>query len=275
VCTRRTILIGAAAAVAAVALVAVLMYERLDSIVRRAIEERGSAITQTAVRVKSVAVSLRDGSATLEGLTIANPEGFSAPNVFELGEISARIDVGSAFSDPLVIREIRIAAARVTCELNAAGTSNVEVIRQAAEGAGRRGEPRAGPASPGDAGERAPSASGRRLIIDRLTLQDGAVSVDARAVGGPEQSESLPGFELTDIGAKQGGVTPAEAGRVIVTALARDVAVAVAATQLERYIGKALGGRASDALKKGGTEAIEKGLGDVLDKLLRPKDAQN
>lgn len=270
---RRIFLLAAAAACAVAAILAVVMYERLDSIVRRAIEARGSAITQTAVRVTSVDVSLRDGSATLEGLTIANPEGFTAPNVFELGEISARIDVGSAFSDPLVIREIHIAAAHVTCELNAAGMSNVEIIRRAAEGAGRQREPRDTPASP--AGERPPATAGRRLIIDRLTLQDGAVSVDARAIGGPEQSESLPGFELTDIGTKQGGVTPAEAGRVIITALARDVAVAVAATQLERYIGKALGGKASDAIKKGGTEAIEKGLGDVLDKLLRPKDAQN
>jgi uncharacterized protein involved in outer membrane biogenesis len=270
---RRIILIVVATAGVAAAVVAVVMYERLDSIVRRAIEERGSAITQTPVRVKSVEVSLRDGSATLTGLTIANPAGFTAPNAFELGEISARIDVGSAFSDPLVIREIHIAAARVTCELNAAGMSNVEVIRSAAEGAGRARETRDTPTS--HTGERAPSVPGRRLIIGHLTLQDGAVSVDARAIGGPEQSESLPGFELTDIGTKQGGVTPAEAGRVIITALARDVAVAVAATQLERYIGKALGGRASDAIKKGGTAAIEKGLGDVLDKLLRPKDAQN
>jgi hypothetical protein len=109
------------------------------------------------------------------------------------------------------------------------------------------------------------------VIIDRLTLSDGAVSVDARAIGGPQQTESLPGFDLSDIGAQQGGVPPAEAGRLIITALARDVAVAVTATELERFIGKELGGRAGDALKKGGAEAIQKGLGTVLDQLLRKK----
>jgi hypothetical protein len=45
--------------------------------------------------------------------------------------------------------------------------------------------------------------------------------------------------------------------------------VAVAATQLERFVGKQLGGPAGDLLKKGGAEAIRKGLGGVLDQLLR------
>lgn len=270
---RRTILIALATAAAVAVVVVAVTLERLDSIVQRAIEERGSAITQTAVRVGSVDVSLRDGSVTLRGLTIANPPGFTAPNVFELGEIGVRIDVGTAFSDPLVIREIHIAAPRVTCEVNAAGTSNVEVIRRAAEGAERPRTTNDTPVSHAGGGQ--PSAPGRRLIIDQLTLQDGSVTVDARAVGGPEESQSLPGFELSDIGVKERGVTPAEAGRIIVTALARDVAVAVAATQVERYVGKELGGRAGDVLKKGGAEAIQKGLGDVLDKLLRHKDAQN
>jgi hypothetical protein len=265
---RRTVLI-VVGAIAAVAIgVGVLVYEELDATVRRAIEARGSALTHTAVRVDSVHVSLADGTATLRGLTIANPEGFAAANVFELAEISARIDVSSAFADPLVFREIHIAGPRVTCELNADGVSNVEVIRRTAEGASHPREP--GPAGESQSGSERRGSGERRLIIDRLTVSDGAVSVDARAIGGPQQTESLPGFDLNEIGTQQGGVPPAEAGRLIITALARDVAVAVAATELERFIGKALGGRAGDALKKGGAEAIHKGLGTVLDQLLRP-----
>ena len=145
---------------------------------------------------------------------------------------------------------------------------NVEVIRRTAEGASHPREP--GPAGESQSGSERRGSGERRLIIDRLTVSDGAVSVDARAIGGPQQTESLPGFDLNEIGTQQGGVPPAEAGRLIITALARDVAVAVAATELERFIGKALGGRAGDALKKGGAEAIHKGLGTVLDQLLRP-----
>lgn len=262
---RRVVLIAAVAA--AIVTVAVLVtLSSLDTIVKNAIESHGSAMTQTAVHVGSVNVSLRDGIATLRNLTIANPPGFTAPNAFELGEITVHVAVGTVASDPLVIKEIRIAAPRVTCELNSAGMSNVEVIRRAVEGK----EHPAGASAPSDAaGRKSEPSGGRRLIIETLALRDGEVYVDARAVGGPEQHEKLPGFELTGIGGTQGGATPAEVGRIVVAALARDVAVAVAATQLERWVGKELGGPAGDLMKKGGAEAIGKGLGDVLDKLLR------
>jgi uncharacterized protein involved in outer membrane biogenesis len=262
---RRTVLIAAAALVALVAVVIVVTLERLDTIVQRAIETRGSALTQTAVRVGSLHISLLQGAATLQGLSIANPAGFTAPYAFELGEISVRIAVSSLFSDPLVIEEIAVDSPQVTCELDAQGTSNVDVIRRAVEQSAHRAT---GGGTPGPAERHAPATAERRLIIERLALHDGEVSIDARAVGGPQQRETLPGFELTDIGTKHGGATPAEVGRIVVTALARDVAVAVAATQVERYLGKALGGSAGDLLKKGGSEAIRKNLGNALDKLL-------
>jgi uncharacterized protein involved in outer membrane biogenesis len=262
---RRSVIIATAAVALIVIIAVVVALGRIDAIVKREIEARGSAITQTAVQVGSVDVSLHNGTATLRDLTVANPPGFTAPYAFELGEITVHIAVGSVASDPLVIREIRIAAPRVTCELDASGTSNVEILRRAVEAAERRDPHDTPPApAPGEGRPRAPKRQ-QRLIIDVLALRDGEVYVDARAVGGPEERERLPGFELTDIGTKQGGATPAEVGRIVITALARDVAVAVAATQLERYIGQ----QGSEWLKKGGAEVIRKGLGDVLDQILR------
>jgi hypothetical protein len=139
---RRIILLAAAAACAAAAIIAVVMYERLDSIVRRAIEERGSAITQTAVRVKSVDVSLRDGSGALR-VTAAHvfldaiQSAFDRPTRFG-GVISVQLAPRQSDLGPSVIRD-PIHAPRVTCEeLNHEGMSNVEVIRDAAEGARRQ-----------------------------------------------------------------------------------------------------------------------------------------
>ena len=55
------------------------------------------------------------------------------------------------------------------------------------------------------------------------------MTIDAAAAGGKTRTETLPAFELTAIGVKQGGATPAEVGRIVLVAVARDVAVAVAA----------------------------------------------
>lgn len=258
----RRIALIAVTLVAAVGITFVLV----DTIVTTLIERRIAAITQTPVNIGSISVSLRNGSATMRNLTVANPPGFTAPYVFELAEITVRLDTDTLFADPLVIREIDIEAPQVTAELDSAGKSNVEEIRRAVEKSARHSKRGGGSdAGGGNSSGRATEKIERRLIIELLAMHDGQVHVDARAAGGPQQSELLPGFELTNIGAEQGGATPAEVGRIVVTALARDVAVAVAATQLERYIGK----EGSEWLKKGGAKAIQKGLGEVLDKFLR------
>jgi hypothetical protein len=262
---QRIALIASAVVAAAVVVVIAVTLESLDSIVKSAIEERGTALTGTPVTVGAVSVSLRGGTAMVQDLRVANPPGFTAPYAFELGAISVRIALRSIVADPLVIEEIRVDSPRVTAELRADGKSNIEEIRHAAEHPNERAASAVTPGAPRPATEAAP---GRRLIIDLLSLRDGEVHVDARAAGGPDRIETLPGFELTDIGVKQGGATPAQVGRIVVTALARDVAVAVAATQLERYIGKGLGGQAGELLKQGGAGAIGKGLGDLLDNLL-------
>jgi len=259
---QRVALLAAAIVAAVVVAVIVVTLGRLDSFVKSAIEQRGTALTGTPVTVGAVSVSLREGTATVQDLRVANPSGFTAPYAFELGAISVRIALRSVISDPLVIEDLQIASPRVTCELRADGQSNIEQIRHAAEHPNEHAPSAATPGAPRPAAAATP---GRRLIIDRLSLRDGEVHVDARAAGGPDRVETLPGFELTDIGVKQGGATPAQVGRIVVTALARDVAIAVAATQLERYIGKGLGGQAGALLKQGGAGAIGKGLGDLLD----------
>ncbi|MEO8606098.1 MAG: hypothetical protein ABI629_26240, partial [bacterium] len=112
--------------------------------------------------------------------------------------------------------------------------------------------------------------NGRRYIVSLLTLHDGEVHLDARAAGGPQRTESLPGFDLTGIGAdRPGGATPRQIVRTVATAIARDVAVSAAASQLEKWLGKDLGGVVGDYLKKGGAGAIGKGLDGMLEKLLK------
>jgi hypothetical protein len=275
----------AAGIVAALAVVVFVVLQAVDVIAARAIERRGSAMTGTAVQVDGVDISLAAGHATVRGLTVANPSGFANPNAFELGEVHVELNVASLFGNLLMIQEVSIGAPRVFLELNAEGRSNVEVIRDAVEEAARREkEARRGAADPAPPPTSEPlpipvptadlpapppaDPSGRRVIIELLALHDGELHVDARAAGGPQAAEKLPGFELTGIGARQGGATPAEAGRIVITALARDVAIAVAATQVERYLGKELGGPLGEAIKRGGAEVIEKGLGDLLDEMM-------
>ncbi len=291
---KRRLLLALAALLLLVVLAAGLVLVRLDTIVQRRLEEGGSALTGTAVRVEDVDIALAAGRATVHNLTVANPPGFTAPHALVLDGVEVQIDLRSVLSDPLVIDAVRIGAPRVVYEVDAQGRSNIDVLRTAVEGkwvAERDRAPAAPtpgttvpvatpptvptPPSPGAARTtaHAPAARGRerRLIIHLFELHEGVATLDLRATGGPLRTETLPPFELTAIGVREGGATPKEVGRTILVAVARDVAIAVAASELEKLVGKDLGGPLGELLKKGGSGAIGQGLGGVLDTILDKK----
>lgn len=272
---RRALLLAAGVGAALIAAGALIVIARLDGIVQDLIERRASALTGTPVRVDAVAIQLGAGRATLRGLRVANPPGFRGPHALTLGEVEVGLDLRSLLADPLVIDTVRIIEPHVFYEVNAAGRANIDVIRDTVEA---RRHPADGPPAAATTPEprrrrRRSDAGGRKLIIHLLELREGQVTIDAAASGGQTRTETLPAFELTAIGVKRGGASPAEAGRLILVAVARDVAVAVAADQLEKAIGTHLGGLLGDLLKKGGSGAIGGGggLGDVLDGILNQK----
>lgn len=265
---RRALLLSAGIGAAVLAVGVLVLVARLDDLVRGFVERRGSALTGTPVRVAAVEIALAEGRATLRGLTVANPPGYATPHLLSLESVEVRLDVRSLLADPLVIDAVAVVAPHVYYEVDATGTANIDVVRRQVEAR------RAAPATDVPGATPAPrrreregeDESGRRLIIHRLALREGEVTVAGR---GGQRTEELPPFELTGIGVKQGGVTPAEAGRIVLVAVARDVALAVAADELEKAVGKHLGGLLGDVIKKGGSGAIEKGLGGVLDQLLK------
>ncbi len=276
---RRALLLSAGIGAAVIVVGLLFLVARLDDVVQGLIERRVAALTGTPVQVEKVAIALAEGRASVRGLTVANPPGFQAPNALTLGEVQVELDLRSLLADPLVIDEIRIVDPHVFYEVNADGIANIDAIRGTVEA--RRHKPHAPAATP-DASVDAPTPtarparrarddSGRRLVIHLLDLGEGQVTIDAAAAGGKTRTETLPAFELTAIGVKQGGATPAEVGRIVLVAVARDVAVAVAADQLEKAVGKQLGGLLGDVIKKGGAGAIGGGLGGVLDTLLGGK----
>jgi uncharacterized protein involved in outer membrane biogenesis len=266
---RRALLLGVGIGAAVVAVGVLVLVSRLDELVQGLIERRAAALTGTPVHVESVEIALASGRASVRGLTVANPPGFTSPALLSLQAVEVDIDVRSLFADPLVIDAIHIVAPHVFYEENAAGTANIDVIRRRVES--RRGEPDRDAAAVTPAARRDGDTDGRKLIIHLLELRQGEVTF----VGaGGQRTEELPPFELTAIGVKQGGATPAEVGRIILVAVARDVAVALAADQLQQVVGKHVGGLLGDIVKKGGAGAIEKGLGDLLDKMLGGKKGE-
>jgi uncharacterized protein involved in outer membrane biogenesis len=209
----------------------------LDFIVKRAIEKYGSQTTKTDVRVSAVSIRLTSGEASVTGLSVANPRGFSTPDIFSLGNISTKIAVKSVRKSPIVINEIRITAPKVFYEKPSSGSSNVDVLKNNLQ----KQEPQKGPV------EKKGKKDEVKLFIRRLVIEKGRVETRIAALGGGPVTVDLPRLELVDIG-KNGGATPDEVAKTVATALLEESA-------------KAVGRKGKTYLQKGAEDMINRALG--------------
>lgn len=232
----------------------------LDGRVQAAIEEQGSAMTLSPVRVEGVHLDLRGGRGTIRGITVANPDGFPSGTAVSLAGIEIAIEPASLRGSPLVVRELRVGEPRVTVVLTADGKMNVDALRRnvgdypdRVEAAERRAvEQEATPPAQREAPGTEPEAE-TRVRIGELTIAEGTIVLDASALGRDPEELRLGSVELRDVGGER-GATPEQIGRRVADALIGRTARAVAAAELKRTLrdkGGELGEKLGELLQKG------------------------
>jgi len=225
------------------------IFSNIDELVRRVIEQEGTAALGVPVKLDGVEIVIQEGRATLRGLTIANPEGFSDASIFELGEISVAIETSSLESmAPLVINEVKVSAPRVRYEVDAKGASNVDALEAGMKSGDGSGSSETG----GSDGEEL------KLRVVEFLFEKGAITADLRAIGEKEREIELPALRLKDLGGRD-GATAGEIGDQAVDALTDRVVRQVTRAGVERVVEKALDGVSDDA--KGAVKGLLDQLG--------------
>lgn len=220
-----------------------LVWSNLDGLVKGAIQSFGSEATKTRVTVSDVKLSMETGEATISGLNVSNPDGFSDPNIFELGMISTKIDITTLNQNPIVIDEIIINAPAVVYEINKSGTSNVEVLKSnLAQSAG----------SSTDGGGNGSGGDELKMIIRKLVVEGGKAKVRIAALGDAQQTVNLPKIQLTDVGKKSGGASAAEVAQTLSSKLLGNVKSSVASLGVGKYLGKSADMFKTGVLEKAG-----------------------
>ena len=172
----------------------------LDGMVKTALETYGSEATQTAVRVGSVQIVLKDGSGAIRGLTVGNPQGFAAPQAFSLGEIATQIDLKSLSEEVTVIEQITVRAPEIFFELNESGKSNLGELKQKLSSS-------AAGTSPSSSASKSSGAESK-FIIRQLLFTDG--NIQARVVPlDKDYTLKLPKIVMNNLGGIN-GATPAQ-----------------------------------------------------------------
>lgn len=228
----------------------------LDGIVKRGVETFGPKLTQTDVKLDQVSLSLLSGGGQINGLVIGNPAGFKAPHAISVGIARVVVQPGSLMSDKIVIRTVRVEAPEITLETGLNGTNLKKLLANLNEATASNNT---------NAPAAKASGPGKKLEVDDFLIT--GAKLDFTVTGLGSQTVTLPEIHLADLGKGPEGITSAELTKVVLTAIEKAAAKAVAENSGDLAKGagnlvKGLAGKTNSAA----VEKLGKGLGDLLKK---------
>jgi|GEM_PF-2135495 len=247
-----TILIIVAVCLVVAAVVLVLS---LDGIARTAIESQAGAALGTRVAVTNVHIGVVNGSAEIKGLEIANPAGYPAANLLELGRAKVALRIGSLLGDTVQVKEITLEAPVLHLAQQGLKT-NLQAVLDNAAGAG------------GESEKKPAAKAGKKFKIDRISISGAKFEYKIGSV--PSVLVPLPDVELKNITNADG--SPVMIKDVIVQVLAAMAkSAAGAAADLPGDVKGALEGAGkigAEGVKKAveGVGGVVKGIGSVFKK---------
>lgn len=209
----KAVKIGLGLVVVLVIAVVFLVLQNLDAIIKKVIEDVGSEVVGTSVRVSEVKFNLRDGRGEIYGLQIANPDGFNTRNAFEMDEVAVQVRPASITGPVIIIDEVLVDGARLTAEQTGASTN----LQQLLDG------------MKSSSSEPAPPPSGEpadvRLALKQFAFINSSAAIETAQYGG--KTLNMPGIRLADLGDEQTGLTPEQLASSMLSAVIKQAQRAV------------------------------------------------
>lgn len=169
------------AVIAIIALGALILSFSMDRIIKSNIEQTTSDMLDTSVEVNDASISILDGTGSIDGITIHNPEGFSDNPAVKLQQISIKMDLATILSDTVIIDSIEIKQPEVYFEQKGAGI-NLEKLSESLN--------------------EAPSTD-INLIVDYLLVEEGLIKLTTETDEVQSTETTFDRFELTGIGREE------------------------------------------------------------------------
>ena len=169
----------------------------LESIVQKIVHKYGSEITGTDVNLKGFKLGLANGEGSISEITVGNPKGYDAKNIFELGNIYVKVDIKSLTSDTIIIEDIEVSKPIINYEMLSLTRNNISDIQENIKKNTAKTEDKAEESKSED------TAASKKVIIKKLSIKDGEIN----AIVGKEEAVSvkLPTITMTNIGEDKKG----------------------------------------------------------------------
>jgi hypothetical protein len=183
--------------------------------VRKAANTMGPELLGVPVKMGDTAVLPLRGKVRLAELEIGNPEGFKSEHLFSMDKLSVDVAPATVFSDTIVVKDVTISGVKVIYETTGLRSNLGTLLKSLEKGQGDAEEP----AEDSEVKKEDDAAPGKQVIIKRVVLEDLEVKVAATLAAGRGLTLPLSRIELTNLGAKGGGLTAVQATTEIVKAI--------------------------------------------------------
>jgi hypothetical protein len=223
----------------------------LGPIIKVGMEQIGPKVAQVSVKVDEVDVAILTGSATVKGLIVGNPQGFSTPQAISVGNIAVKLDPLSVTSSKIVVLSIHVESPEITFE-GGLSNNNLTKIADNVNAAAKN-------IAPAQSNKPAP-----KIEVDDFLITGAKVHLYFTGLG--NKDISLPDIHLTDLGRDSNGLTPAELTSAVMGAVSRDTLTAVTGTITE--LGKSVKSLGQSTVSTVGASVskLTSGLGGLLGK---------
>ena len=199
--TKKKILTSLFVILAVIGIGAGIAIMYLGTIVAKGMRSFGTEATGTKLAVESVYISLLNGDLQINKLAIDNPANYKSREAFSFDLVSVDLDVGSIFTDTIIVNKIKIANLKVNFEPTIRGGSNLTDIKnnimKFAKNEEADAQKETGP-------EEAPETDAepkkaKKIIIKSFIVDKGEIMVSSGMLK-TSISVPLPRLELNDIG---------------------------------------------------------------------------
>lgn len=228
-----------------IAIIAGALYwlrDNLDGLVRAAIIEYGSEMTQAKVSVGSVKIDAVNGECIISDFVVGNPKGFSTPYAFKVDQFALTLNPASITDHVIIVRKIAITAPEVIYEKGDRMTNFDAIQKNIAEYIGPSSQE---------------SSPGKKLIVEEFRMRNSRAQATAAFMDDKTVTTELPDLTMRNIGKAEGGITSGELGQRIANAMEKQLLKAVSFEKLGKAAQQA--GTAIDAAASGVADKI-KGL---------------
>ena len=189
---------------------------KIDAYVKTAIEQYGSESLGTKVSVGEVNISLRQTTATITNLEIANPPGFNDPAAFKAGLIQITLNSKESKLDSVVIDRILLNSPMVYY-IKTKQTDNLSALQDnvARSDKGHQSSDQAGdPKGKKDKDRQQP-----RILIKKFDIEGANLSYRDTRIVSTTVNLKLDDIHITDIDTGKNGAGTQEAVSKIVNAI--------------------------------------------------------